>query len=739
VRPQASVSVLSETLLKGESSEVRIVFSEPVTGFGIEDLKVPNARLASLSSGDGGMTWAAKLIPQENLSQPLNVIELDLSGVRNAAGNGANPGLGIVQSNVYAIATLDGVRGTVDGVATITQSTPDSSGGKTVVVPVITTSRPDDPTSPHSTLADIPLGLSNGAGGNSLLVSLPTGTGLQSDGPSAPLSGASALTDLIQRIESKTQAGSSTQSEMTGLGTNFLGELGIQPLETKTLVPTAAAGAASAGTIIISGNTSNPVGLVIDTSHLPSNSTLQLDNVDFAAVVGAVTLRGGEGRNIVIGDSASQNIYLGPDDDVLAGGGGDDFVGSAGGDDRLDGGSGNDLVAGGTGNDTLSGGSGDDMVQGGRSDIGNWRWTLTTDGVLAATHTNAVFAAGGTETLQRGDFNAQGENLGFLAAPTDYLIGASLLYRAAFGRAPEAAGLSYWSQPGMQLSDLAKGILQGAEWLADNAASMGNTEFVQTLYRHVLGRDGEVAGMTYWVGVLAGGAGRAEVLQYMALSDEHRKAALGTAGYTIVEDRNSREMGWGSGSGDDILDGGAGSDVLVGGDGTDTAVYGGKLADYRFVLGKDGHVLVADKANGDSDTLSSIELGKFQDGTVDLRFLQSKPAELATLGMLYQSVLDRPGDLGGFTWWLGQHRDTASLVQGFLGADEVKARYDGISDAAFVQALYANAGLASTAAGGTQAWVSYAASHTKAELVGAWIANDDVQAAQFGAQGLWIA
>ncbi|MTW06219.1 DUF4214 domain-containing protein, partial [Duganella ginsengisoli] len=743
VRPHASVSVLSDTLLKGESSEVQIVFSEPVTGFGIEDLKVPNASLSSLSSNDGGKTWAAKLIPQENFSAPLNVIELDLSGVRNVAGNGGNAGLGTVQSNVYAIATLDGVRSTVDGVATITQSTPNSSGGKTVVVPVITTSRPEDPASEHSTLADIPLGLTNGAGGNSLLVSLPTGTGMQSEGPATPLSGNQALVDLIMRIESKTETGSGTQDEMKGLGTDFLGELGNTPLETKTLVPTAAASATSTGTIIISGNPANPIGVVIDTSHLPSNSTLQLDNVDFAAVVGNVTLRGGEGRNIVIGDDATQNIYLGPEDDVLAGGGGNDFVGSAGGNDRIDGGSGDDVVAGGVGNDTLSGGTGADMVQGGRSDIGNWMLTLTADGALAATHTNAIFATGGMETLQRSDFNAQGENLGFLAASTDYLIGVSLLYQAAFGRAPELAGLSYWSQQGMLLSDLAKGILRGAEWLSDKANGLTDEAFVQTVYRHALGRDAETAGLQYWLGVLGGmdgkpGASRAEVLQNIALSDEHRKAAAGVAGYTIAEDRTTREMGWLAGSGDDVLDGGAGSDVLVGGDGTDTVLYGGKLADYRFVLGKDGHVMVADKANTDVDILSSIEKGTFKDGTVDLTFLQSKSSELASLGLLYQTVLDRSGDFGGFAWWAGQHRDTASLVAGFLGAEEVKARYDGLTDTAVVQALYANTGLAQTAAGGVQSWISYAATHTKAELVGAWIANSDVQAVQFGAQGLWI-
>jgi hypothetical protein len=135
----------------------------------------------------------------------------------------------------------------------------------------------------------------------------------------------------------------------------------------------------------------------------------------------------------------------------------------------------------------------------------------------------------------------------------------------------------------MQLSDLAKGILQGAEWLSDKGANLTDTAFVQTVYRHALGREAEAAGLQYWLDVLGGtdgkpGASRAEVLQTITLSDEHRQAAAGVAGYTIAEDHAAREMGWLAGSGDDVLDGGAGSDVLVGGDGTDTVQYSGKLA-----------------------------------------------------------------------------------------------------------------------------------------------------------------
>ena len=61
-----------------------------------------------------------------------------------------------------------------------------------------------------------------------------------------------------------------------------------------------------------------------------------------------------------------------------------------------------------------------------------------------------------------------------------------------------------------------------------------------------------------------------------------------------------------------------------------------------------------------------------------------------------------------------------------------------MSDAGFVQALYANSGLADSAAGGAATWQAYLASHTRVELIGAWIAQDAVRAAQFGADGLWL-
>jgi len=104
--------------------------------------------------------------------------------------------------------------------------------------------------------------------------------------------------------------------------------------------------------------------LVIDTTNLPLGSELDLNNVDFAIIIGGenITIRGGAGNNIVFAGSGSQDIFLGPGTDILHGGDGSDRIASNGGDDQLYGDGGNDTLSGGPDNDLLDGGSGDDTA-----------------------------------------------------------------------------------------------------------------------------------------------------------------------------------------------------------------------------------------------------------------------------------------------------------------------------------------------------------------------------------------
>ncbi|MCC6070131.1 Ig-like domain-containing protein [Massilia sp. MAHUQ-52] len=759
-RPSASIVVSDAVLGIGATTTVTITFSEAVSGFTNDDLSVGSGSLSPVSSTDGGVTWVATLTPSAAVSSSGNVITLNNTGVQDASGN---TGAATTSSNAYTVNTrVDRPPpvpdDTVDGVPVFSDVVTDPETGivgTIVTVPFVPVGRSDDPSTPNRGLADIPLGIETPAGSPQvdLVVSLPAGAGLRAEGPNSLLSNAQALVDLINRIEDKTAAGSAVQQELAGQGADFLGTLGSAVvLETKTLVPTVSPGATLGQPIVITGSSATPapgtqnataIALVIDASGLPANAVLQLDNVDFAAIIGAATLRGGSGENFVIGDGAAQNIFLGADDDQLYGGGGNDIVGSAGGNDLLDGGSGNDTVVGGIGNDSVAGGSGHDLLQGGRSAQGGWQFFVDATGHINARHETALFAPGSSELVTVAELNHDASGLGFLDAPAQRLADLGLLYRSVFGRAPDLGGLEFWSGSDATMAEIASAFGRSAEWAAAGYDQLSDAGFVSQLYQHVLGRATDAGGAAFWVDKLAGSGAaaplsRSEVVLAIALSDEH-KAASGTVdGIAIGVATNTSETDWFAGSGDDLLEGGLGNDVLVGGDGVDTVVYGGELTGYKFLLTEGGQVQVLDRSNGDLDTLSGIENGVFAGAAADLGFTQATSAGLQQLGLLYQTLFDRAADLGGITWWAGQYSDANAAVLGFMATPEYAARYGSVSDTQLVEALYRNTGLQESDAGGIAAWESYLGSHTRAELIASWVSNDSVIDAQFGSQGLWL-
>ena len=255
---------------------------------------------------------------------------------------------------------------TTDGVTTST--TVQTDGTVTTIIPIVENTRQDDPTTISTDHADIPV-TTNSEGDVTLTVSIPVGVGLSVDGQPQALSKDDAINDLIQRIENKTEAGSNQQVEMTDSGQAFLDSLAAdESISVQTIVPTVNNNESPNVPIIITGSaqaSDSKQALVIDATNLPPGTILQLDNVAFAAIIGAVRVLGGTGENIAIGDNLSQFMVLGADNDILSGGGGDDTVGSLGGNDQTSGDAGNDIVYGGSANDTLSGGTGNDQLNGG--------------------------------------------------------------------------------------------------------------------------------------------------------------------------------------------------------------------------------------------------------------------------------------------------------------------------------------------------------------------------------------
>ena len=95
---------ISDTALQiGDTATVTFTFSEAVTGFTNDDLTIENGTLSSVSSSDGGTTWTATLTPTAGVSDPSNIITLDMTGVADAA---SNAGSGIATSDNYEVSTV---------------------------------------------------------------------------------------------------------------------------------------------------------------------------------------------------------------------------------------------------------------------------------------------------------------------------------------------------------------------------------------------------------------------------------------------------------------------------------------------------------------------------------------------------------------------------------------------------------------------------------------------------------
>ena len=109
----------------------------------------------------------------------------------------------------------------------------------------------------------------------------------------------------------------------------------------------------------------------------------------------------------------------------------------------------------------------------------------------------------------------------------DTALRAYRLYEAAFNRDPDEEGLGYWIDEvdqGMGFDEVQRRFLNSDEFKDAYGASTSGTEFVELLYQNVLDRGPDDAGRDYWLGELAGGMSREQVLGSFAQSDENVQA-----------------------------------------------------------------------------------------------------------------------------------------------------------------------------------------------------------------------
>jgi len=89
----------------------------------------------------------------------------------------------------------------------------------------------------------------------------------------------------------------------------------------------------------------------------------------------------------------------------------------------------------------------------------------------------------------------------YATVPTEESI--SKLYIATFDRAPDAAGLEYWlNESKLSLEEIAQSFFDQSETKNRYSSNNTNTDFINAIYRNILGRDSDSAGRDYWLAQL---------------------------------------------------------------------------------------------------------------------------------------------------------------------------------------------------------------------------------------------
>ncbi len=268
----------------------------------------------------------------------------------------------------------------------------------------------------------------------------------------------------------------------------------------------------------------------IDASGFATSSTLNLVQEAFSSA-GTRSDGGLMINNIAIARGAVIENAIG--------GSGADFLQGNSAANRLVGNSGADRITGAGGNDTVDGGVGTDVAVfgGGRAD---YAVQLSASGAIVSDQTAGRDGADTMSSVERLRFS-DGTLALDVALPGQGASDAGSAYRlyeAAFNRAPDLDGLSFWIRQldaGSWTRDrMAQGFVDSAEFKQVYGADPSAQALVAGFYRNILGRDPERAGLDFWVGRLEGRPDqRAFVLDSIANSPENQQGLAQVIGQGI--------------------------------------------------------------------------------------------------------------------------------------------------------------------------------------------------------------
>ena len=419
----------------------------------------------------------------------------------------------------------------VDGVAVNVTPVllPGGGSGTQVTVPVVAAGRADTAGAPG--VADIPL--VTDAAGTLLLAQLADGYGLTATGGvSAPGSAADVLRQAILATIGTNPV--AEQAHLLADARWFLdGPAGKLPLLIETIVPNGAALAPAGGlTLTGTSNAALHTALVIDARGLGAGASIALNGVDFATVMGAVSVHGGTPGQILSGDAAAQHftVAAGSGSTLFAGGGNDilqlsafAMVPAAAGAAAAPAPARATLLHGGTGIDTA-------VFSGARAD-----YTLALhDGYL-------VVAPVGAPQQQATLVNVETLAFADASVTVDHHAGLTALaglYHTVLGRQPDVAGFDYWGvaeQQGMGLGSIALAMAASPEARAAHPGFNGDAGHdVTLLYQVLFGRPVDSSGLAYWSAAMAHGVTVAQLADIFVASPEFATHALAVPDWNFL-------------------------------------------------------------------------------------------------------------------------------------------------------------------------------------------------------------
>nr|WP_290429085.1 hypothetical protein [Caenimonas aquaedulcis] len=359
-----------------------------------------------------------------------------------------------------------------------------------------------------------------------------------------------------------------------------------------------------------------------------------------------------------------ENVFGGQGNDTLTGNGEANRLEGGAGDDSIDGGAGIDSLYGGSGNDmlagsgTLAGGAGADLIMAG----GKGGSTLYSDMPTPSfsrpyyDYVPAVYPVLDTgaerDTLVGGTgydtfFAGYGDNVdggGSDSSNALYIsfLGSTTGVHADFRLLLSQAAITVGGATITRINDVE--WLQGSEF--DDFLAPLNTYYSNFPPVYGMGGNDELVA-SYYTGVMDGGEGndlvdaRAEGYSFPVYGGNGDDTLLGS-GALYGGDGNDVLRGSGSstayggagddqlyggksaetlqgGDGNDTMTGSGGADTLAGGAGTDVAVYTSAAADYSVgfnAAARAFQVIDSNPSRDGTDSLSSVELVQFSDGTV---------------------------------------------------------------------------------------------------------------------------